>query len=403
MKHLADDFTAMTVSPSPTDVFCYSPGLLRLPSGRLIGTMDLGGPGVQRMQGAVREDDSGFWFLGKVFTSDDGGLTWQERTTLSMYHMRPFLAGETIYVIGHHGDLAIARSDDGGLTWSPLTDLTEGQAWHQAPSNVWHREDKVYLVMERMTHQRVPWPVCGIAPVLMRGCIRDDLTRRENWTFASELVFDQEVDKEALQDFGIPFMGDIEPGWLETNVVQLLKPNDWFYDPTGRTFHLFIRCYTGLNWTGAMAKVVEQEDGRMITQFEHAPSGKRIVFTHIPGGGQSKFHMLYDEQTRTYWLLSSQFTDGMTDWNLLTPNERRGYDRGRLTLHYSYNCFDWLFAGVVCAGQTRNQARSYASMAFDGDDLLVLSRTGDARSLNGHDTNLISFHRIHDFRSLIDL
>lgn len=411
MKHLADDFTAMAVSPSPKDVYCYSPGLLRLPSGRLVGTMDFGGSGVGRMPGAVREGDSGFWFLGKVFTSDDGGATWQERATLSMYHMRPFLAGDTVYVIGHHGDLAIARSDDGGITWSPLCDLTQGQIWHQAPSNVWYKEDKVYLVMERMTHQRSPWPVCSIAPVLMRGCIQDDLTRRESWTFASELVFDQEICEEALTDFGIPFYDASIPGghgyntrlgWLETNVVQLLKPNDWFYDPTGRTFHLFMRSYTGLTWTGALAKVVEQEDGSLITQFEHAPSGKRMVFTHIPGGGQSKFHLLYDEQTKTYWLLSNQYVDGMVNFNQMTHNERHGYDRSRLTLHYSYNCFDWLFAGVVCAGKTLRQSRSYASMVFDGDDLLVLSRTGDERALNGHDTNLITFHRVRSFRTLID-
>jgi photosystem II stability/assembly factor-like uncharacterized protein len=34
-------------------------------------------------------------------------------------HARPFAAGESLYVLGHAGDLMIIRSDDGGETWSP--------------------------------------------------------------------------------------------------------------------------------------------------------------------------------------------------------------------------------------------------------------------------------------------
>ena len=167
--------------------------------------------------------------------------------------------------------------------------------------------------------------------------------------------------------------------------------------------HLFMRVFTGLPWTGGLLKVVEKDDGTMETMFETAPSGKRVALINIPGGGESKFHILYDEQTRTYWLLTNEFTDRMVDFNQWTVNQFKGYDRSRLVLYYSYNCFDWIFAGVVAAGKNRRQSRSYASMAFDGEDLIVLSRTGADNALNGHDTNRITFHRVKDFRSLIDL
>lgn len=411
MKHLADEFVPMITSPSPQDVFCYSPGIARLASGRLIGTMDFGGPGVSRMAGSVGHAAEGnFQFLGKAFLSDDGGSHWEEKATFSMFHMRPFEAGGSVYVIGHHTDLCIARSDDGGETWSAAVDLTHGQYWHQAPCNVWYKDDFVYLVMERMTHQRTGWPVCGIAPVLMRGNIHTDLTLRKNWTFASELVFDENIDENSIPEWGIPFYPpkgrgygrNIPLGWLETNVVQLLKPNDRLYDPTEKTFHLFMRTWTGLAWTGAVIKVVEQDDGSMVTQFECAPSGKRLLYTPIPGGGQSKFHILYDKKTKTYWLLSNQFVDSMVNMDQMTRHQQRGYDRSRLVLHYSYNCFDWIFAGVVAAGNTLRQARSYASMAIDCEDLAILCRTGDEYALSGHDTNIISFHRVRDFRKLID-
>ena len=59
-------------------------------------------------------------------------------------------------------------------------------------------------------------------------------------------------------------------------------------------------------------------------------------------------------------------------------------------------------AFTVAAGHNLYQSRSYASMAFCGEDLLVLSRTGDENAYNGHDTNIISFHRVKHFRDLID-
>ena len=366
--------------------------------------MDFGGPGAARFPGAIqyyKGVDS--WFSGRVFASDDGGATWTEKKQVSMLLMRPFVAGNSLYVIGASSDLGIMRSLDQGETWSDVTHFSSGEIWHQAPSNVWYKGDYVYLAFERETDHSHGWPMDGNAPVLMRGNVQDDLTKRENWTFASKLVFNREIDEDQIPEWGIPFQPSAaRVGWLETNVVQLLKPDDVFFDPTGHTFHLFMRTSTGHSWTGAILKVVEKEDGSMETLFEHAPSGKRMVFTHIPGGGCSKFHLLFDDKTRTYWLLTNQFTDSMADQRRMSANESAGYDRSRLALYYSYNCFDWLFAGIVACGKTRRQARSYASMVMDGEDLLVLSRSGDENALNGHETNMITFHRVRDFRALID-
>ena len=412
MKHLADDYSIVVRSPAPENVYCYSPGLLKAKNERIIATMDFGGEGVKDMKASVkRNPDGNRYNTGRLFVSDDGGNNWVEKSAFPLLCARPFAAGDSIYVIGFSRDLGIMRSDDNGDTWSEVFPLTKGELWHQAPSNVWYENDKVYLVMERMTHGG-DWPVCGIAPVLLRADINADLTKRKNWTFASELVFDQHINDTKLAEFGIPFykngdmesyMGQTNCGWLETNVVRLKKENDFLYDKTGKTLHLFMRAFTGLPWTGALAKVIEKDDGSMETMFETAPSGKRMTFINISGGGESKFHILYDDKTRTYWLLTNEFTDRMVDFNNWTHNQRHGYDRSRLVLYYSYNCFDWIFAGVVTSGKTRRQSRSYASMAFDNNDLIMLLRTGSEEAFNGHDTNLITFHRIKDYRSLIDM
>jgi hypothetical protein len=88
----------------------------------------------------------------------------------------------------------------------------------------------------------------------------------------------------------------------------------------------------------------------------------------------------------------------------LLSDERYGLpnnERHILTLHFSRNCLDWKFAGVVAMGATSRQARHYASMVIDGSDLHVLSRSGDSRAATAHDGNLITFHTVKDFRSLM--
>jgi hypothetical protein len=52
-------------------------------------------------------------------------------------------------------------------------------------------------------------------------------------------------------------------------------------------------------------------------------------------------------------------------------------------------------------GSSYRESRHYASMITDGDDLYVLSRSGDERARSAHDGNFISFHKIRDFRELI--
>jgi hypothetical protein len=294
--------------------------------------------------------------------------------------------------------------------------------WHQAPANVWFANGCVYLVMERRIHHNVQgWYPSELQPILMRARVHDDLTDPDAWTFTDTPAFHEVICDAGFDGFGIPFYpgrypevwmaedgqrGSAPIGWLETNVVQILDPHHVWHDPTGRTLHLWMRAHTGLTNYGLIAHVREEGprpgEGRMTFGFEHAPSGHRLCYLPVPGG-QMKFHLLFDEKTGTYWLLSTQSTDSMRRLETL-PADRYGLadnQRSRLQLHFSTNMVDWVFAGMVAIGETENCARHYASMAFDQEDLIVLSRSGDLNAMNCHDTNMITFHRIRDFRSLI--
>lgn len=414
---LAQNHAVLFESPDPQTIFAYTPGLAVSPTGRLIATMDIGGPGAAAWLKSIGQvDEEGRPLRGRVYTSDDHGTTWTLRGGFPFLHARPFVAGDRLYVLGHAGDLMIIASSDDGQTWSKPHLLTHGQQWHASATNVLHKGDRVYLVMEKEVERGVKgWKVASLAPILMRGDVRTDLTHPDAWTFADELVFYDAVDPGRLDGLGVPFypVGRRERtvlaphramypiGWLEANVVQIHDPNHLWFDPDGRTFYLFLRAHTGKTNLAALAKVVEAPDGSMTTSLVEAPSGKRMVFLPFPGG-HMRFHVLFDEPSGLYWLLASQATDSMTRPDAL-PDDRFGLpdnERHRLGLWFSRNMVDWCFAGLVARGGSPRQARHYASMVVDGDDLHILSRSGDERARSAHDGNLITFHTVRNFRDL---
>jgi len=408
---VANDFVKVYESPDALQVFSYSPGLAVLPGGRLVATLDLNGPAYAGKTGIDA-------YRGRIYTSDDRGQTWTIRTSTPMIHARPFVAGNAVYVLGHRGDLGIVHSADGGATWDEVSWLTQNEHWHQAACNVHYANGRVYLVMEKDTDPSLPvWPVSVLAPVVMAADVTADLTRRDAWTFSNVLSYRDAIAAAGPPHLiGVPFFTPgntapenakirrpmAPPGWLEANVVQFVDPNHVWHDPAGRTFHLWMRAHTGSTNLAAIAKAVESEDGNLTVSLEHAPSGEPMLFVPCPGG-QMKFHIVYDEKTALFWLLSSQATDSMTRPDRLTDDrfDLPNNERHRLVLHFSKNCVDWCFAARVADSKAYGQARHYASMAIDGDDLHVLSRSGDERAKSAHDGNIITFHTVRHFRDLV--
>jgi hypothetical protein len=410
IRPLAQDHVVLDQSPDPETTAMFTPSILRLPEGRLVAACERGGEWAKTHE----------W--SRIYTSDDGGKTWTLRGTGSMWHGRLFRSGKSIYYLGHNDDMLIMRSDDDGVRWTKEVALTSGQRWHGSADNVWHAKGNVYLVMERRTSREIKgWDVGTLAPVLMRAKEGDDLTKLENWTLASEIVFADIIpgyrqNKMPLMGFGVPFykqsfpkQADMVPrrgmspmGWLEGNVVQITDPNHFWYDPSGNTFHLFMRGHTGGVGYAAIAKVTENPDGTMTTSLVQAPSGEAMLFVPFPGG-QMRFHILYDEKTKLYWLLGTQATDSMSRLETLPPDRYNlpNNERQRMVLHFSRNMIDWCFAGIVAVGPGNRGSRHYASMDFDGDDLVILARSGDETAESAHNGNLITFHRVKNFRDLV--
>lgn len=387
--------------------FCNTPAILQLPENRLLAMFDLAGHEVEKIpennDGSPQGHYSNF---DKVFISDDNGKSWRQTGEFPLMHSRAFVAGKRIYILGHNGYLGIVASDDNGESWSPISALDTERHWHQSSCAVDFRHGKVYLTME--IRRTTTWPDYGI--VLMSAKCGDDLTRVENWNFSEPLHLPDCVGENPLPN-GVPFLpfGNLtpgrycgHPGWLESHVLRIYDPAHQLYDPEDRTVIILARCHTGLPNIAAVLKGVEQPDGSLKLETITSPGGAPFIYTYIPGG-HMKFFVLYDEKSKLYWMASTQATDSMIRPELL-PDDRFGIpdnERHRLALYFSRNLFDWCFAGMVAMGKTPRCARHYTSMTISGEDLLILSRSGDENAYSAHNGNLLTLHRVKSFRDLV--
>lgn len=390
MELIADE-TVIFESPDPANIYCYTPAIIVGDGGRLVAALDLGGPGTPALEGP--RSAKGDYPTGnqiRVFLSDDGGVRWREAATrIPMMHETLFRAGGKVYMLGHGGKLLISRSTDNGETWCEPRTLEDGHDWHQSCVHVEFANGKLYVVYEqRLGHGA--WP--DVAPVLMSAPVDGDLLDPSTWTFSAP--YDPWTAIEPMRGSGTCMFQRIQhknhyqyPGILESNVIAVHDPGHPFYDPTFRSFMILARGFTGFKNQGAILKGVEHGDGSLSIERFTTKHGEELFFLPFPGG-DLKFHLDYDPVSKLYWMVNSQI-DGIH------------CDRRRLQLMYSPDCFNWTFAGMVAIGPSENGSRHYATLAFAGDDLVVLSRSGDERAKNPHDNNLTTFHRVKDFRSLV--
>lgn len=374
-----------------------------------------------------------------------------------------FFGKATVLLDSAQVSLAAAKSGDQGENWDMPVALALGASWNGAGGNIWHTPDHVYLVVDKTGASSMSsgtWAVGEIMPTLMRASIDDDLTSAASWTsatgarsFAGTSSADEILpgyrsnfpvlsgqNYSQFDFFGLPAYPQNYPGytnlpgaatfspmgWLSANVVQIHDEKHYWYSDTAtsRTYYLFLRANTGMSDYAAIAKVVEDgiEDGEdwipgttMTTSLVTTPDftgatnvtakGKTMLFQPLPGG-QQRFHVLYDTKddripnSGYYWLLCNQATNSLVK-PAEVPSGRINNERHRLVLYFSRNMLDWCFAGAVDVGANAEQARSGASMDIDGNDLAILSRSGDSGASSRVHTNLILFHRVKNFRELV--
>ena len=351
---LEQDAAAATVpgvvvdySPASSRSYVGSPSLVILPNGDYLASHDLFGPGSTNDQ-------------TRLFVSRDKGRIWAHQADVSgQYWSSLFLNGGQVYLMGvshEFGDIVIRRSADGGRTWTTPADtqtglLAVGGRYHCAPGPVAVHNGRLWRAMEQLAPGV---PGRHFLAFVLSAPLDADLLQAKNWTASRPL------------DFHPDWPGD---NWLEGNAVAT---------PQGMLVDIL---RVGLEYGDRAAMVHLSEDGGAAA-FD--PAADLIDF---PGGG-TKFTIRYDPISRRYW-------------SLVNPQKSPSAERNILALTSSADLRHWASEAVVLQDPDRDYvAFQYVDWQFEGGDIVAVSRTAFGGAHSYHDANYLTFHRVHDFRSL---
>ncbi|MDP0497743.1 MAG: sialidase family protein [Verrucomicrobiota bacterium JB024] len=358
--------TVINHLPAEGRQYIGSPSLAILPDGSYVASHDVFGPKTTEME-------KGRTF---IYKSLDRGESWEPIATVQpAFWSNLFVHEGALYLMGtshHHGLVVIHRSDDGGSTWTVPEDaetgiLTAYGQYHTAPVPMLVHRGRIWRSIEDATAS-TRWGV-RYNPLIMSAPLGSDLLRQDSWTMSTIL---RQNPAWLLNGFG---------GWLEGNVLAM---------PDGRVANLL---RVDIDAGGVAALVTLDMDGSTLS-FDPERD-----FVEFPGGA-TKFHVRQDPRGGGYWALSNA-VPAMHAKDL----PRHTFIRNTLALLHSADARTWTCRSVVLYHPDAVlHGFQYVDWLFDGDDMVVASRTAwdDATggAPNQHDANFLTFHRIRDFRSL---
>jgi len=350
-------------SPAWTGLYVGSPTIAVLPNGDYVAAHDFFGPRANSERSAP----------SVVFRSADRGRTWRKISSIrGAFWSLLFVHRGALYLLGtdrEYGNMLLRRSSDGGVTWTSPTSRTTGLLrddgeYHCAPTPVLEHNGRLWRGFECRNPPK-DWGVNFRAGVISAP-VDADLLNADSWTASNFLPSDR------------AWNGGDMGGWLEGNAVAT---------PAGEIVDV-LRTTTKI--TAQKAAIVHiSADGRRAS-FDPATG-----FVDCPGAGQHKFAIRFDPKTKLYWAL--------TNANLPDPGMPPSV-RNKLTLISSPDLRKWTLRSLVLSHPDRvKHAFQYVDWLFDGEDLIVASRTAFDDGLGGahnfHDANYLTFHRVPDFRT----
>lgn len=358
--------TIIDYIPSNTGRFIAgSPSIVVLEDGTYIAKGDDYGPAV------------GISELVRIYRSLDKGETWKQISEIEgLTWASLFTHKKAIYMLGTTaghglGHTAIVKSTDGGLTWTKPKDSNSGLifsdlSYHTAPVPVVIHGGRIWRTME---DEKGPggWGT-NFRAFLMSAAVDSDLLKAASWSFSDRLGYDSSRLEGRFK------------GWLEGNTL---------ITPDGRPANMLRVSMAGGG--GKTALITYDKEGKT-SNFD--PQKDFIDFP----GGSTKFHIVYDPLSKCYWALS----------NAVPEKHNGGYYsegmiRNTLVLMTSGDLRNWKIADTVLYHpDIAKHGFQYPVFAFDGDDMVFVSRTAYDDGIGGayrqHDVNYFTFHRISNFR-----
>jgi hypothetical protein len=329
-------------------IYTASPSIAVLPSGEYVITDNLFGP----RSGAERSGTT------HVFRSRNRGLHWEQLAVLrDMKRGSLFVHRRSLYLLGYRaapGDMLIRRSDDGGRTWTTPRDELSGVLFRGSFGGTPNRP---------VVHGGRIW-IAQSGRRVLSAPLDADLLRADSWTLSRRAdtnrgPFGKEAVITEAQVVASP----------KTGVVVLPKIK-------GHAFTALLRA------------------GPDPRKLRDPQPGDWVAFP----GGEKKFAAGFDPESGWFFALSNPVLPAYR--NSGWPPEMI---RNAAALVISRDLTVWRIATVFLeSSNVDHEAFQYLGYDFDGEDLVIASRTamevGDGKPPRGHDSNLTTFHRIENFR-----
>ena len=352
--------------PAAAKQYIGSPGIAILPDGTYVASHDFFGPASSEWTAALTD----------VFASADRGATWQKIARIEgAFWSNLFVHAGAVHLLGptrHHGPLVIRRSTDGGRTWTTPADaktglLAEGD-FHTAPMPVLVHAGRIWRAVEDASGGK-EWGKRYMA-MMLSAPLDADLLDRASWTFSNAIPRDP------------AWLDGRFTGWLEGNAVATAD---------GRVLDI-LRVEAGAIEKAAVVSV--SADGKTAS-FDPATG-----FVDLPGAAK-KFAIRRDPAAGSkpvWWMLSNAVPPAFHG------KAKPASLRNTLVLSRSENLRDWERRSVILHHPDHLQhGFQYVDWLFDGDDLVVVSRTAGDDATGGahnfHDANFLTFHRVTGFRT----
>lgn len=352
-----------------TNTYIGSPSVCILPNGDYAASHDHFGKGSSEHERAVTA----------IFRSADKGRSWKKISEINgQFWSNLFVHKNDLYIMGtwkHHGNLIIRRSTDGGFTWTePMGNRTgllrEGE-YHTAPMPMVLHNGRIWRALENAKSFTTAWGIRYGATVFSAP-LESDLLDAASWASTNSLSYDS------------AYLDGNFRGWLEGNAVVT---------PEGKIVNILRVAITEPGRD--MAAIVKISDDGMKASFD--PSEGFIDFV----GGARKFSIRYDEKSRRYWTICNMVTEKFREMN-------SGSVRNTLVIKSSPDLKQWSVHKILLQHpDVRKHGFQYIDWQFDGRDIIYLSRTAYDDEYGGannyHDANYLTFHRIKNYRRLINL
>ncbi|GAB3969883.1 sialidase family protein [Spirosoma terrae] len=356
--------------PSSSQKYIGSPSLVTLPNGDYVASHDFFGPKSSEWHQAVT----------RIYTSNNKGKTWRYLADINgAFWSSLFVHRGALYLLGpdrHHGTVLIRKSTDGGATWTKPTNKENGVLltgeFHCAPMPVIEYNRRLWRPMETAHGPILQWGK-RYGAMVMSAPVDADLLDSKSWQASTPVLYDSTFND-----------GDFA-GWLEGNFVVDKDQRMWD----------MLRVANKKSPDEKAAMVAINADGKTL---DFDPKTGFIPFD----GGSKKFVIKYDTLSKKYWTLANVIPD---KYRKQFPDRNPSGFRNVLMLKSSSDLKKWDDVKVILEHEdVINHGFQYVDWSFEGNDIIVLSRTayfdGIANAKNNHDANYLTFHRIEDFRKI---